>query len=181
MGADSLRNDIGKPGNDVLLFLISNQEYSEKVREIAGASIKAFRKVCYISLNKPFETLFSSFRSNNIDAGKMIFIDCVTTGGRSPANGPKVFFVSSPNALTDLSISINKVIDEEKIDAIIFDSLSTLLVYQQPSMVIKFSHSIISKLRAAKVKGVFTCLKEDIRGELVKDLSMFVDKIVEVG
>jgi len=177
-GAD-LKKEIAN--QEMLLFLIPNQKYSERLRDVAGASAKLFERTCYVSLNKPYDTLASSFKNDNMDMRKITFIDCVTQGGKNAPAGQKVVFVSSPSALTDMSIAINKVIDEDKAQSVIFDSLSTLLVYQEPSMVIKFSHSLISKLRAAKVKGILTCLQDDVKGELVKDLGMFVDKVVELG
>ena len=66
-------------------------------------------------------------------------------------------------------------------DSSILDSLSTLLIYEEPSTVIKFSHSIISAFRSREVKAVLTCLEGDVGSELIKDLSMFVDKVVELG
>jgi len=167
-------------GKDILLFLIPNRNYSDGMKSITAASAKIFDKICYVSLNKPHETLMSIFKGCGINTGGIVFVDCVAAGAKKPASVCKVFFVPSPNALTDLNIAINNVVKEERAKVILFDSLSTILVYQEPSIVIKFSHSIISSLRSAKVKGVFTCLKEDIGNELVKDLSMFVDKIVEL-
>ncbi len=61
-----------------------------------------------------------------------------------------------------------------------FDSLSTLLAYEGSSSIIQFSHNVITKLRINNCKAVFITLKEDINSELIKDLYMFVDKVVEL-
>ena len=167
--------------NYIIIFSISGKEYSSKLEEIVGASAKAFSKICYVSLNKPYDTLVPIFKKLGIETGKMIFVDCVTAGFSKHVDGLNVVSVSSPKALTEMNIAINKTSDREKFQGLVFDSLSTLLVHEQPSTVIKFSHSVISKLRTAESHGVFMCLREDMKGELMKDLSMFVDKIVELG
>lgn len=166
--------------NSIIIFSVPGNEYSGRLEEIVGASAKAFSKICYVSLNKPYDTLVPIFKKLGIETGKMIFVDCVTAGFRKPAAGLNVVSVSSPKALTEINITINKISDSKKFQGLVFDSLSTLLVYEQPSTVIKFSHSVISKLRAAESHGVFMCLREDLKGELMKDLSMFVDRIVEL-
>jgi KaiC/GvpD/RAD55 family RecA-like ATPase len=165
--------------NDIVVFLIPNNTFQEKVTTIAEASAKSFDSICYVSLNKPYQTLLSVFQKQGIDPHKIVFIDGVTAGFKQ-AGLQEVVFVSSPRALTEINIAINKVIQKDHIQHIIFDSISTLLAYEQPSTVIKFSHSVISSLRAAKIKGAFVGLVEDSKGELVKDLSMFVDKVIVI-
>ncbi len=174
------KSGIGKEikENDIVLFLISDKRYPESVKDIAAAAAKTFSKICYVSLNKPFDTLVSIFNKSGVDTDKIVFVDCVS-GGFKKTGGANVVFVSSPKALTEMDIAIKKALDKEKFQGLVFDSLSTLLVYEEPFTVIKFSHSVISKLRNAKAKGVFLTLKGDIKSELVKDLGMFVDKVVE--
>ena len=163
----------------VIVALVSKDKYSEAENLIAKESV-AIQKTCYVSLNKPYNTLVAAFTKSGIDVKKMVFVDSASSGFGEPKDGLKVVQISSPKALTELNIAINKIIDGEKIKQLVFDSLSTLLVYEQASTVIKFSHSVISKLRSAGVNAVFLALKEDVQNELIKDLSMFVDKVAEI-
>jgi hypothetical protein len=165
--------------NKILIFLIPKKEYSKYVTEIAQASYSMLKGICFVSLNKPYQTLSPVFKGKGIKLEKLVFIDAVSTGFKKESGGARVVAVSSPKALTELNIKIRKEIG--KVSAIVFDSLSTLLVYEQPSIVIKFSHSVISLLRKSKINGIFIMLKEDMDGELSKDLSMFVDGVVELG
>ncbi len=43
---------------------------------------------------------------------------------------------------------------------------------------IKFVHSIVSKIRSADKKCIFFSLKEDADSDMMKDVNMFVDKVV---
>lgn len=167
--------------NDIVLLLLPNQSYSEKIKDIAVIVSKTGKKICYVSVNKPFETLLKDFEKNRIDHKKFYIIDCVTknVGGASPADN--VVCVSSPKALTEMNIAIKNVLETAKTEITMFDSLSTLLIYEDPHVVIRFVHSIVSMFRALKSKGILISLKDDIQSELIKDLNMFVDKVVEMG
>ncbi|MFH1364926.1 MAG: hypothetical protein ABIH52_04735 [Candidatus Aenigmatarchaeota archaeon] len=166
--------------NDILILLIPNQNYADRINNIVEASTRAFNKICYTTTNRPYATLLASFEKRGIKTERIIFIDSATGSFKKIESKSKVIFISSPRALTEMNIEINKVIDKENVKQMLFDSLSTLLVYEQTSTVIKFSHSIISKLRSSNVKAVLTCLKDDMDSEIIKDLSMFVDKMVEI-
>jgi archaellum biogenesis ATPase FlaH len=171
----SIKADIEK--NDIIVFTIPNKNYTDNTLKIVSALSSIHKKICYVSLNRPYNTIIKNFQDIKIDVKKFLFIDCVT---QKREEHPSVVCVSSPRALTELNIAISKVLST-KVDSTVFDSLSTLLIYEQSSTVIKFAHSVITMFRNAGSKGIFTCLKEDINSELIKDLSMFADKIVELS
>jgi hypothetical protein len=164
-------------GNDILIFIVPNKDYTSYLMKIAKNAAAVHNKICYISMNRPHDVILREFGKAAIDARKFFFIDCVGRG----ADGKDVVHVSSPKALTELNITISRVLGKGGIESSLFDSLSTLLIYEDPSNVIKFVHSIISVFRNSDVKAVFTCLKGDVNSELIKDLGMFVDKIVELN
>ncbi len=174
----NIDKDIRK--NDIIVFLIPNKKYSAVLADIIKTVSKSYKKICYVSLNKPCYTVVKDFSEARADTKKLFFIDCVSQNAKQ-SKGINVSYVSSPKALTELNIAINKVLGIQKTELMVFDSLSTLLVYQQTMTIIKFVHSIISTLRNNGSKAVFLCLKEDIKTDLVKDISMFADKVVHTS
>lgn len=171
---EDIRKEIKE--NDIMVFIIPNKDYRTALIKIVKALSKIHKKICYISLNKPHESLLKDFEEGGADPKKFFFIDAVGKG-----SGEKdVLYVSSPKALTELNITINKALSRGDMDSNMFDSLSTLLIYEEPSTVIKFAHSVISTFRSKEIKAVFTCLKGDAKSELIKDISMFVDRVVEL-
>ena len=60
----------------------------------------------------------------------------------------------------------------------LFDSLSTLLIYNNKETVTKFTRTIIGKLKKAGMGGIFTALKGDTEKGLLKEMGMFVDEVV---
>lgn len=164
--------------NDILVFVVPTMDYSECLEGIVAVLCADFQRICYVSLNKPHTTILRELKEKKIDTEKLFFIDAVSQ--KIESDDAQVLYISSPRALTELSITINKVLEIGKVQVVIFDSLSTLLVYEGSMTVIKFVHSVISTLRNLGAKAVFTCLKEDVSSDLVKDLNMFADEMIEL-
>jgi hypothetical protein len=160
--------------NDITVLIIPNNSYGDSLKNLVSDMSKIFNKICYISLNKPYKSLLKGFEQKGVTTKKLLFIDAVDKGFDSEG----IVHVSSPKALTELNIAITKSLSNGLVDSILFDSLSTLLMYEEPATVIKFAHSIISSFRIKGIKTVLTCLEGDAKSELIKDLSMFVDKIM---
>jgi archaellum biogenesis ATPase FlaH len=98
--------------------------------------------------------------------------------------GPKeervpVVRVSSPSNLREISLNISICLEKEKTECVIFDSVSTLMLFMPPLEVLKFMHEIIRRLRKHDAKGVIMVLKEDLHRQYLDELSMFVDAILE--
>jgi len=161
---------------EIAVFVIPDKLYVSKIKELVSSLSSDYSRICYVSLNKPYPVISESLKKQGIDTKKFFFVDC--TGNPSKNEG-QVVYVSSPKALTEMSITITKVLEMGKIEALIFDSLSTLLIYEQPSTVVKFTHSLISALRSRNAAGFFMCLKGGTGSEIVKDISMFADRIEE--
>ena len=90
----------------------------------------------------------------------------------------------SPTNLAAIRAAIMKAVDEKKCSVILFDTISTLLVYQETSSIVKFTHSILTDGEQENTKKLFIVLKGDtVPGRdsrtLVKDLSMFADKTLD--
>jgi hypothetical protein len=160
----------------VTIFLVSDKNYASKIKGMASSASSSYSRICYVSLNKPHSVISESLKKQGVEIKKFFFIDCT---GKQGQEAGQVVYISSPKALTEMCITIGKVIEMGKIEALIFDSLSTLLVYADSSTVVKFTHSLISILRSKNVSGFLACVKGGPSEGMIKDISMFVDKVVE--
>lgn len=174
-----LKKDLSK-GQTVVL-IIPNDKYMARISEVAKYMGGAYSKTCYVSLNKIVVALSRSLDSSGADSKKFFFIDGVTKSANPDApECPNCVFVSSASALTDLSIAIDDVIKKENADALLFDSLSTLLIYNKDEVVTKFIHNLTNKLQTNGITTIFAALEGDMGSELIKEIGMFVDGIVKI-
>ena len=171
----SIENDI--KNNKTLLVSVKSTVYRDKIKKILNISSGIFRKICYVTINDPHKTLASNMPKVK---SEIFWVDCVSSTVKVPKPEKNVIYVSSPHALTEISITIKNVIKKEKTDLVLFDSISAQLVYENVSVILRFIHNLILSLRDANLNALFIILKEDATEELMKDLAMFVDKIVEL-
>ncbi|MAG08182.1 hypothetical protein CMO89_01810 [Candidatus Woesearchaeota archaeon] len=171
--------DINKEleSNPVILSIFSSSYYNESIGELMK-NIQT-KRVCYVTLNKTTNSLMKKFKSEGIKTDKVFFIDAVTSYITPNQTYDNSIMVSSPSALTEISIAISEALRSEAFDVIVFDSLSTLNVYSSVlKRAGKFTFYIINKIKSQKNKGIFTCIEEDEKTDLIKESFMFVDKVI---
>ena len=171
----SLKNDI--KNNKILLISVKSTVYRDKIKELVSTSSGMFRKICYVTVNDPYKTVASNMPKVK---SEIFWVDCVSSTVKVPKPEKNVTYVSSPHDLTEISISVKNVIEKEKTDFVIFDSISAQLVYEDVSVILRFIHNLTLAFREVNLNVLFIILKEDAIEELMKDLTMFVDKVVEL-
>jgi hypothetical protein len=168
--------------NEFLLMLINEEQYIEQLEKIVKAVEKSHTKICYVCLNKSYQDITKELKARKIDTSRFLFIDVLTSHYKKPEACENCIFLSSPANLDELKDAIK---DAMKVgcNAIIMDTVSTLLVYQEASSIISFTHKIMTNGNKG-VKKIFIVLKEDPLSEesrmLVDDLNMFADKKIEI-
>jgi hypothetical protein len=85
-------------------------------------------------------------------------------------------FVSSPSALTELSIAISEAVKSGAFELVLFDSLSTLNIYDLGNSTERFTSHVINRIKSEDKKGIFTCLEDDVNTSIVKNSFMYIDK-----
>ena len=96
-----------------------------------------------------------------------------------PDQSEGVYYVSSPGALTEISLVIAKFI-RHGFDYIIFDSLTNMLVYENKAPVAKFVSVLVNKIKESKTKAIFYALSLKEQDALIRESGMFVDKVIDL-
>ena len=165
--------------NNITLAVIPPEKFVDKRLEILKQLDKNFNRIAYVSLNKIILPLRRELSNNDIDTNKLYFIDAVTkTAIPSPPKITNCIYVTSPNDLTKISISITKVMHNFDPDCFFFDSLSTLLIYENVTITSQFIHSFVNKINAFGTKCVLTCLEGEKEKQLIRNLSLLIDKVI---
>ena len=162
--------------NTIYLSVLANDHYTESLLEVVRTLQD--KTICFVTLNKPAFELEHSFRIHHVLPRNIFFVDTVTNSMGRKEDKQNVLYVSSPGAFTELSIAINEVLRSDKFDCIVFDSLSTLSIYDSGGGAEQFASSIIQKTRVGGTLGVFTCLQGDLSNTLIQKSCMYVDEVV---
>ncbi len=165
--------------NQIILLIMPGAGYSEMTLDILKRLDKG--TICYVTLNKTHQALKDVFQKNKINVKNIVFIDCISkTIKECPNNIEGCYFVESPAALTELSLTITKLL-KQNFTYLIFDSLTNLLIYEKKAPVARFVSIIANKIRETKTKAMFYTLSITEQEELIKESEMFVDKVIDLG
>ena len=165
--------------NPIALVVLPKANYLDKLPEVIRAIEASSKKTCYVTLNKPYTSMAQFITGKGFQLERYFFIDSLTSSVQTPPQADNCEFIQSPSDFTDMGMSFTKAIKEKGCDTVFFDAVSTLAIYQSTAELVKFIQNLITKARVFQARSVYLALKEDSE-ELVKDLTMFVDGVIEV-
>ena len=175
-----IKEKIGE--NQIVILTLQNKTYSESITAINKEFSQKYKKICYVSLNSPYSALINTFKKKKIDINKKFFIiDGITESAGGSGKYDNCVFIKSPHDLVGLGVSINAVLKTFHPEVLLFDSVSTLMVYERIEIVSRVIHNLIGKIRITDCTAIFTILKEDADKNSIKELSMFADKTIDIG
>lgn len=161
--------------NKNIVFLCRNTDPLKFTLEFIKAIPKK-SKVLYVSVNKPYSILTELFKKEKIDFSKWFFIDCISSSmlvAEFPSK--QCLHIPSPKSLVDLAMAINQRIDST--DLIIFDSVSSLLSYNDYVPVLQLLNNLMANIRKSENKAVYL-LSYDAKKEVMEDLALVADEVV---
>jgi len=162
----------------VALAVVNAGKYKDTNMSIIKGLVDQNTPGVYVSLNLPYTTLKKNFETKKVDTSKVIFIDAITkTAGGKIEKKKDCLFIGSPKNLSDISVSMDQAIMAipTKDKFLFFDSLSTLLLYNDVKVVAKFVHFLSGKMRIWKVKGIIISLRRKEDKDLIDELETFCD------
>ena len=168
---------------EVILLIVSAQKYLSVSMEVLKYYCNNEKNSCvYVSVNRAYSTLMNLIKKNKINTDKLFVIDAITPPSVQTKDVSNAIFIGNPRGLTDISISANSAVKNlPKGDRMLFfDSLSTLLIYNDIGSVTKFAHFLINKMKEWSISGVIISLEKETDAKLSSQLSQFVDKVVEI-
>ncbi len=166
----------------VAILIIQPELYTRISSEMPAEFVNEWgMEGVFVSANKPYLTVEDSFKNLGI-LEKIIFVDCASRlAGESPS-GDRVVLVDNPGDLTQLMISLDKSIElVSQKRFLVFDSLTTLLIYSKVKTLTQFAHSLGVTMKAKKVTCFFLAVDQDATREMLKFLSTLADEFVKVG
>ncbi|MFB6179928.1 MAG: hypothetical protein ABEI77_09425, partial [Halorientalis sp.] len=147
-------------------------------------SLVKYRLCVYVSVAKPSRTIDRAFESSGAKTQNIFYIDCATAlTGLSVKRANNVVYLK-PSALTDISISLKSAVGEVPADRegiLVFDTLSTLMIYNDTDVVSKFAHALMSNVRQWPIKAVVFTIDEEMDDVVKSRLTQFSDQTITVS
>jgi archaellum biogenesis ATPase FlaH len=163
--------------NQIILFVISPKEYLEFIKNFIRFFITS-KLSCYVTLNRPYVSLNKFLESAKIDIDSMFFIDTSTKmSSIASPDADNCIFIESPSALTSLSIAVTEIVNNSNPEYVLFDSLSTLSIYNPENAIIKFTNDLINKTRASESKLILISIGSGEGDKVIEKVSMFTDYV----
>lgn len=135
----------------------------------------------YVTITRPYENIIKQF--GDLSNNKNIkFIDCISRAAGISKVDPNCIFIESPTMLEKLGleiINIFKKVDEDTNKYLVIDSLSNLIIYNDPEIVTEFFYHMINKTRVRNIHTVTLAIEEEVDKYLNK-LIYLNDKILKV-
>ncbi len=167
----------------IFLILASPGTIRQRNIDIINEVSKLGYHTVVITTNFPFSILTKLYTQAGIPMDQVSFIDAVTRNSIGSAeNIPGVVrYINNPSNLTDMGIAVTEVLKEHsgRKMCILYDSVSTLLIYLSSANISKFVHFVTNKLRLMEVSGVFLAVEKGLDPMLMSQLTTFVDRVIE--
>lgn len=177
--------DFSRLGEEKLFLVLSSADMLKKNNaHIIHTLIGKGYRVVVITTNQPSAVLKKHYSTDGIDISRVSFIDAITKYalGKIPPGQEDCRFINSPSNLTDLGIAITEVLHSlanEK-TCLLFDSVSTMLIYLPSTNISKFIHFITSKLRLVDAAGIFLAVEKGLDPLLLTQLTTYVDGTIDM-
>lgn len=169
--------------NDFLLILLEEEKSLDKITEMTK-SLKSAERICYVCLSKPYADIYENLKAKGVNVKKIYFIDTLSAHYEKKKSSENCVFLDSPTDFANIRAAISKAIKEKKCSVVIFDTISAMLIYQETSNIVRFTHDFLSEERENS-KIIYLIIKHDSmppeeNEKLANDLSMFADKTINV-
>ncbi|MFH0956402.1 MAG: hypothetical protein V1813_00915 [Candidatus Aenigmatarchaeota archaeon] len=168
-----------------VLVLIDEAQYARSLEDLIRSVEKTHTHICYICMSKPYTDVMEDLSAMGTETDKFFFIDGLSSHYKIPQPVQNCIFITSPSDLEQIRLAIIEAVEKHDCSTIIFDTITTMLIYQQTSSIVHFTNMLVSEKKQENAKKLFIVLKEGASGihgagDLEKDLELFADRKIDM-
>ena len=164
------------------IVVFDSRQYSKQIPSLL--KMLEDKKICYLCLSRSLNDIKKFLNENKIDYSSFCFIDMLSSHYALPELQNNCIFLDSPGELEELVTAIENSIALKNCSIILFDTISSLLHYNDSFTITKLTHNIKSESVPKNIIKIFLINKDEILPDLdhnvIKDLSMFADNVIEL-
>ena len=155
---------------------------SDKYNAVIADTLKELpqnAEIVYVTLNKTASSLEDYLVKAGVKVDRVTIIDCISKTIQDIRDTERIIYLDSPRALSDLSFVLTGVLKSKKNIYLLFDSLTTLLVYSDKPVVARFLLNIVNRIRDTSCKAALFAVDVEEHKDFFKEVSIFVDQVIK--
>ncbi|MGB9635613.1 MAG: RAD55 family ATPase, partial [Candidatus Micrarchaeia archaeon] len=181
---DALKGGLREKSNVLVIGPPGTEKVMLAVRFISGG-IESGDGMVYITTDlQPSEIEEKNPELSGHTNKELLFIDCYSWTLGAQQSERKDITVPGPSALNDLSIGIaqamQKLFKPERKLRVVFQSLSTLLLYNNPEVIYRFTQITGARLKGSNATTLFLIEEGMHDDKVVTTLKHLVDSVIEI-
>lgn len=169
--------------NQSIGILLPGSNYSDLVQALfQRIRDKPDEAWVYVTVTKPYDTLAKQYEFIN-ECKNIKFIDCISRAAGLSKLYNNVIFLESPSMLEKLGLEIMnnyKQVGEGIEKFLVIDSLTNLIIYNDPDIITKFFYHIINRTRAKDIHTISLAIEEEGLENYLNRLIYLNDKILKI-
>lgn len=179
----ALKKDLAKTSPEYIVLL---ETTADRVSEVEMEALKSLtardRTAIIVSASRPCTNFLGLLKKNGVDTKNVFLLDCVCrTQSVDPPDAANVVHLQSAFDLTNLAISLDEAFRKIQGEKFLFlDSITTMLIYNQPDMFARFIHSVLTRMRGYGIGGVLISLEKETNPEVRSQIAQLCDKLIKV-
>jgi len=179
---EKLRSELSSVPDDYIILI---ETTADKASELSLAAMKILTDKndngFVISANRPYSNLMTNYERNDIDTKKVFVLDLISKNQNADVKAQNVMFMNNASSLTEISLSVNNYI--KKVNGktfVFFDSITTMLIHNEPYVFARFIHSILTRMRVNGVGGLLISLTDQTNKEVRAEIAQLCDKVIKI-
>jgi len=169
--------------NQSIGILLPGSNYQELIQALfERIKSKPDEAWIYVSVTKPFQNISKQLPFIT-EIKNIRFIDCISRAAGISKETKNVIFIESPTMLEKIGLEIMNIfkeVDPKTKKYLVIDSLTNLIIYNDPEIVTEFFNHIINRTRARDINTISLAIEEEGMESYLNRLIFLNDKILKI-
>ena len=166
----------------ISVYVFKEEDYYKELYSIIKKNDE--KKIIIITTNKPANMFLNDIGKKGIKAQNIFIIDTISKylGAKDMDQSDNVLYLDDPANLTEIGITVKLSIEKIEGDKmLIFDSLTTLSLYNSSKSLIRFYNFFFELSRLNRIQTVLIALASDIDKDTLNQIKELVDEVKIYG
>lgn len=159
------------------LVFLDKEDYRKGVEKVVTDTSGRYKKTCYITFNDSQNIVIKMLEETNIDTGRFVVVDASNKTKDTEDLRNKSYVVDTADLFNVYMFMRNLIVDE-KIDAVIIDSVSALIIKHKNMPLKKMITNLLLEIGSFKCDSMVLAFKNHYEHEVLQHIEPLISKNV---